>query len=198
MRQKYIVIYESRCPLDYCIESSINVTFKSSDLPTQCDFNRNGTLCGQCQKNFSLAFGSLHCIQCDNGHIALIVLFFLAGMILIAIIHSLRLTVAFGTINGLLFYANIIQANNDAYFPRSTINFFTIFISWLNLDLGIETCFYDGMDIYSYSWFQFLFPILCLVSCQFYHPCQPLFTNDCRTIWTKSCCNSFDSITHVL
>ena len=153
-----LIIYESRCPLDYCIESSINVTFMFSDLSTQCDFNRNGTLCGQCQKNFSLALGSLHCIPCDNGHIALIVLFFLAGMILIAIIHSLRLTVATGTINGLLFYANIIQANNDAYFPRSTINFFTIFISWLNLDLGIETCFYDGMDIYSYSWFQFLFP----------------------------------------
>ena len=152
------VIYESRCPLDYCVESSINVTVMLSDLPTQCDFNRNGTLCGQCQKNFSLALGSLHCIQCDNGHIALIVLFFLAGMILIAIIYSLRLTIAVGTINGLLFYANIIQANNDAYFPRSTINFFTIFISWLNLDLGIETCFYDGMDIYSYSWFQFLFP----------------------------------------
>ena len=129
-----------------------------NDLSTQCDFNRNGTLCGQCQKNFSLALGSLHCIPCNNSHIALIVLFFLAGMILIAIIYSLRLTVAVGTINGLLFYANIIQANNDAYFPRSTINFFTIFISWLNLDLGIETCFYDGMDIYSYSWFQFLFP----------------------------------------
>jgi hypothetical protein len=79
-------------------------------------------------------------------------------MILIAIIFSLRLTVAVGTINGLLFYANIVQANNDAYFPRSVINFFTIFISWLNLDLGIETCFYDGMDIYAYSWFQFLFP----------------------------------------
>ena len=85
-------------------------------------------------------------------------LFFLAEMILIAIIYSLHLTIAIGTINGLLFYANIIQANNDAYFPRSTISFFTIFISWLNLDLGIETCFYDSMDIYSYSWFQFLFP----------------------------------------
>ena len=153
-----LIIYESRCPLDYCIENSINVTFMFGDLPIQCDFNRNGTLCGQCQKNFSLALGSLHCIPCDNSHIALIVLFFLAGMILIAIIYSLHLTVATGTINGLLFYANIIQANNDSYFPRSTINFFTVFISWLNLDLGIETCFYDGMDIYSYSWYQFLFP----------------------------------------
>ena len=47
-----LVIYESRCPLDYCVESSISVTFMLNDLSTQCNFNRNGTLCGQCQKNF--------------------------------------------------------------------------------------------------------------------------------------------------
>ena len=93
-----------------------------------------------------------------NNYTALIVLFALAGVDLIALIFLLCLTVSFGTLNGLFFYTNIIQANHQAYFPRATINFFTIFISWLNLDLGIETCFYDGMDVYAYSWFQFLFP----------------------------------------
>ena len=29
---------------------------------------------------------------------------------------------------------------------------------WVNLDLGIETCFYNGMDSYAKTWFQFLFP----------------------------------------
>ena len=82
----------------------------------------------------------------------------MAGVALIALIFLLRLTVSVGTLSGLIFYANIIQMNNQAFFPRATINFFTVFISWLNLDLGIEICFYDGMDIYAYSWFQFLFP----------------------------------------
>ena len=41
---------------------------------------------------------------------------------------------------------------------RQKISIFTIFISWINLDLGIETCFYDGMDIYACSWFQYWFP----------------------------------------
>ena len=91
----------------------------------------------------------------------------IAGVALIAVIFLFQLTVSVGTLNGLFFYANIIQANHQAYFPRATINFFTIFISWLNLDLGIETCFYDGMDIYTYSWFQFLFPfyVWLLVGC---------------------------------
>ena len=88
-------------------------------------------------------------------------------MVLVAIIFLLRLIVSVGTLHGALFYANIIQANHQALFPRTTINFFTMFISWLNLDFGIETCFYDGMDIYAYSWFQFLFPyyVWFLVGC---------------------------------
>ena len=150
-----LIIHEYRCPLDYC-KDSVNISLH--DPSVQCDLHRNGTLCGQCQNNFSLALGSLHCISCDNNHTALIVLFAIAGIALVAIIFTFRLTVSVGTLNGLFFYANIVQANHQAFFPRAKINMFTAFISWLNLDLGIETCFYDGMDIYAYSWFQFLFP----------------------------------------
>ena len=160
-----LIIHDFRCPLDYCKDNSTNLSL--SNPSAQCDFNRTGTLCGQCQKNFSLALGSLHCIPSDNNHAALIVLFALAGVALILIIYLFRLTVSVGTLNGLFFYTNIIQANNQAFFPRDTINFFTVFISVLNLDFGIETCFYDGMDIYAYSWFQFIFPfyIWFLIGC---------------------------------
>lgn len=126
-------------------------------------------LCGKCQKNFSLAFGSMHCVLCNNNSIALILLFAVIGIALVAGVLLLRLTVASGTLNGLIFYTNIIQANHQAFFLRATINFSTIFVSWLNLDLGIEACFYDGMDIYAYSWLQFLFPfyvwslIICII-----------------------------------
>ena len=33
----------------------------------------------------------------------------------------------------------------------------SVFTVWLNLDFGIETCFYDGMDAYSNAWLQFVF-----------------------------------------
>ena len=39
------------------------------------------------------------------------------------------------------------------------INPITLFISWFNLDLGIETCFYDGLTAYARTWLQFIFPI---------------------------------------
>ena len=162
---KFLLIHEFRCPLDYCKDIPQDVIL--SDPSVQCDFNRTGIICGQCRENFTLALGNLHCIPCNNKYTALILFFMIAGVALIAIIFLFRLTVSVGTLNGLFFYANVIQANHQAYFPRATITLFTVFISWLNLDLGIETCFYDDMDIYTYSWFQFLFPfyVWFLVGC---------------------------------
>ena len=63
-----------------------------------------------------------------------------------------------GTLSGLIFYANVVQGNWQIFFPPGETNILTIFIAWLNLDLGIEMCFYDGLDVFVYTWFQYLFP----------------------------------------
>ena len=71
----------------------------------------------------------------------------------------MSLTGVIGTINGLIFYANVIAVNQSIFFPSEDTNLLTIFGAWLNLDLGIETCFYDGMDAYARVWLQFVFPV---------------------------------------
>ena len=72
----------------------------------------------------------------------------------------LNLTVSVGTINGLIFYANIVRVNHATFFPPNTTNsFLSRFIAWINLDLGIETCFYNGLDAYVKTWLQFVFPL---------------------------------------
>ena len=164
-----LILHYRSCPFDFCKIEPINVSL--SEPSVQCDFNRTGVLCGQCKSygnvSYSLALGSLHCRSCSNGKLALIVPFVLAGVCLVAFLFLFRLTVDVGTLNGLIFYANVVQADYQEFFPRSTRNFFTIFIAWLNLDLGIETCFFDGMNIYHYSWLQFLFPfyVYILIGC---------------------------------
>ena len=76
-----------------------------------------------------------------------------------------NLTVSAGTINGLIFFANIVRVNHTFLFvtPRvPVLNVFqqvlAVFIAWINLDLGIETCFINGMDAYIRTWLQFAFP----------------------------------------
>ena len=61
--------------------------------------------------------------------------------------------------NGLIFYANIVAVNKALLFPSVRDNPLLIFIAWLNLDIGIETCYYNGMDMYGRTWLQFVFPL---------------------------------------
>ena len=44
-----------------------------------------------------------------------------------------------------------MQENNWLFFLQ-------IFVAWLNLDFGIESCFFAGLDVYWKTWLQFLFP----------------------------------------
>ena len=122
------------------------------DLVVQCAHSRIGTLCGACAENNSLLIGSSKCKQCSNISLVLVVPFAVAGVVSVAFLSILRLTVATGMMN----YANIVQANKMLFFPA---NILTVFIAWLNLDLGIETCFYDGMDAFAQTCLQFAFPL---------------------------------------
>ena len=70
----------------------------------------------------------------------------------------LNMTVAVGTLNGLIFYANVVYVNKSILLPFQETNFITVFISWLNLDLGIDTCYFPKMDSYVKTWLQLAFP----------------------------------------
>ena len=155
------LILHSGCPLDYCVDTPVSIALDNLDI--QCNHNHSGTLCGPCNNNYSIALGTLHCIPCGNDHLALILPFALAGIALVAIILLLQLSVAVGSLNGLIFYANVIQANRSVFFPPGKTNILTVFIAWLNLDLGIESCFYDGMTSYAFTWLQFVFPFYVLL-----------------------------------
>ena len=149
------LILHPHCPFDYCTIKEIY--FEVEDSDKQCDYNRSGILCGKCSENLSLALGSSRCLQCSNAYLTLLVAFIFSGIALVLLLLVLRLTVAAGTINGLIIYANVVAVNSATFFhPRST-NILTVFIAWLNLDLGIERCFYNGMDAYVKTWLQFAF-----------------------------------------
>ena len=151
------LILHPHCPFDYCTSTEVFITVNDNDR--QCNFNRSGLLCGRCAQGLSLVLGSSNCLHCSNDHLSLLIAFAFAGIALVLLLMALRLTVAVGTINGLIFYANIIGLNSAIFLPARTTNILTLFIAWLNLDLGFEVCFYDGMDAYAKTWLQFAFPL---------------------------------------
>ena len=151
------VILHNHCPFDYCEQEDINLNLFDPD--EQCAFNRHGILCGGCKTGLSLALGSSQCIRCSNRYLALILAFGAAGLALVLLLTICNLTVAEGAINGLIFYANIVHINRAVFFPQGDTSFLGVFIAWLNLDLGIQACFYDGLDAYAKTWLQLLFPL---------------------------------------
>ena len=151
------------CPYDYCKSGNVTVNLNEPNgADAQCAFSRSDSMCGACPKNFSLSLGSSKCLSCPDHWPALFVsisiAFILAGLALVATILFLNMTVATGTINGLIFYANIVDMNRSVLLPFSESNFATVLISWLNLEVGIDSCFFPGMDAYAKVWLQLAFP----------------------------------------
>ena len=146
----------TNCPFDYCNQSNVSFDIMAPDR--QCIGNRAGILCGQCQSHLSIMLGSNRCGTCSNWYLFLLPVFALAGIVLVAMLMFLNLSVSVGTINGLLFYANMVKLNEAFFFPNGSIPVVSQFISWLNLELGIEVCLFDGLDGYWNTWLQFAFP----------------------------------------
>ena len=146
----------TNCPFDYCNRSNVSFDIMAPD--SQCAANRAGILCGQCKSHLSIMLGSNRCGTCSNWYLFLLPVFALAGVVLVAVLMFLNLSVSVGTINGLLFYANMVKLNEAFFFPNGNVLVVSQFISWLNLDLGIEVCFFNGLDGYWNTWLQFVFP----------------------------------------
>ena len=151
----------STCPLDYC-DSTINKLSLSrpGDL---CIGGRTGILCGHCHGNNSVIFGSSKCQVCTDMWLITLGMFAVLGVLLVAALFFLNLTVTQGTLYGLIFYANIIQVNTSIFFSQSILNPIKVIVSFVNLDLGLPMCFYDGMDDADKVGLQFVFPAYLLI-----------------------------------
>ena len=143
----------------YC--SPNPVTFQLNHTDTQCVDNRGHRMCGSCTEGYSLLMGSNKCGHCHDNYmmIAWIALFAVMGVLLVVLLIALNLTVSVGTLNGLLFYANIVKLYEPVFSRKGALPVLSQVISWINLDFGFEICLYNGMDSYAKQWLQFAFPL---------------------------------------
>lgn len=150
-------IVNLRCPFSYCKFSSVNVTVSDPDK-SQCNHNRIGQLCGKCPSGLSLTLGVNSCADCSNSvTILMIIPFALAGIVLVLLLFFLNTTVSTGTVNGLIFFANIVKIL-EPLLPIEPFPFLAQFISWMNLDFGVTMCFYNGLNACQKIGLQFVFP----------------------------------------
>ena len=117
------LILHPHCPFDYCVNDTVVFPLNNTDI--QCAYNRSGLLCGACKRGYSLVLGSSICKQCTNNYLALLVPFAVMGVALVFLLLVCKLTVATGTLSGLVLYANIIGVNRTIFLPVESTDAFT-------------------------------------------------------------------------
>ena len=178
------------CPLGHCManpafdhfqstgETELFVAYQIKDKVYEtplCINDREGALCGKCKDGFSVVFGSEKCIRCSNKWIWTALVQVALGSIAVYFLFVLRLTLTTGTLNGIIFYA---QAANGGLFDllslHSDVDIIStateklvqavyVFLSILNLNLGLHVCFYDGMTELWKVGLSLVFPIYLLI-----------------------------------
>ena len=159
--EEYLKVHAD-CPVDYCQPTSDTNTISIEYPDKQCAYNHSGVVCGACQDNYSIGLGGSKCLRCTSDYplIWLIPVFAVAGVALVALLLICNMTISHGTLNGLIFYANVVSIARLTSLQNCSINpILSVFIAWINLDFGVETCFYSGMDTYQKTWLQFAFPL---------------------------------------
>ena len=159
-----VILSRHFCPLCVNNDTQLWVNVQSEEsISSQCAFNREDRLCGGCREGYSLAIGSSSCVKClNNNGLALLMFFAVAGLLLVLFVIVLNFTVTQGMVNGVIFYANIIWIYEGVLFPQEhahSLQFFRIFIAWLNLDFGIEMCFVKDLNAFWKSLLQYIFPL---------------------------------------
>ena len=159
------ILFDNHCHPKYCNKTK-HVYHLTDDPAKACLGNRTGVSCGECKENYNVVFGSDTCYdKCTDAYLWTLLFYFLAGPFLVFLLFALRITVATGTINGLIFYANVlglvIEKLTDDRGEESTyyVAFIRVFFSLLNLNLGFPLCFFKGMTTAHKVGLQFLFPV---------------------------------------
>ena len=140
-----------RCSLSYCKSSS---SVQSNNINAQCVPGRTGIGCRLCLQPYSAVLGSSKCRICLKSQLWLIVLHSALGVLLIVVLIKFDITVTNGSLNGVIFYANLVY-NSYSTLTVSDKSAIYIILSWINLDQGIEACFYKGMTTYHKLWLEF-------------------------------------------
>ena len=136
-----------------------------------CPPTKTGPLCSTCTTvngiKYSVVFGSSECKQCSNWWLLTIILYAVAGPLFIYLLFALKLTLTTGTLNGIIFYAQVIgvidvKISSSQYVISSMYLSAHVFLSMLNLNLGFPLCFYNGMTELWKAGLSLLFPLYLL------------------------------------
>ena len=105
--------FSSVCPPGNCKIDTL--LFNVTDPFSICESSKMGILCSLCQHNMSVVFGSTECRPCSDLWLITIVGYALFGLLLVAIMLALPLTISEGPLAGVIIAMNITSVSTIDY-----------------------------------------------------------------------------------
>ena len=135
------------CPTVYCNSAVLQsgLTLNENTQNQQCINDRQGLLCSECPSGYSSVFGSYKCKECSSVWLLQLPLHALGGIIIVAGLFLLNLSLLQGTIMGVVLYTNIMGLMGD-FLQEHVWGPLFFLLSVINLQPGSGVCLYDGMD----------------------------------------------------
>ena len=147
------------CPPKNCktCVSFVNVTQPQS----LCQDSKKGILCGQCYDGLSVVFGTDQCMECSDLWIISLLGYALSGIILVALMLYLPLTISEGPLAGIIIAMNLTGASTiDLLEGQNLFLYVTrVIVSIMNLSLGFPLCLYNGMTPVVKTGLLFIYPV---------------------------------------
>ena len=160
------------CPSSYCDFSSCSKTSEfcqlSPERTNQCRSHRSGTVCGDCEKGYTLPFDSTECINEDNCTIvhtviviALTVVYWIA--LVITVFITMYYKVSIGYLYAITYYYSIVDILLSEYMDISnglyiTINVIYSIIKLTPQFLG-QLCLVRGLSGIDQQFIHYVHPL---------------------------------------
>uniref|UniRef100_A0A1X7TZX7 Uncharacterized protein n=1 Tax=Amphimedon queenslandica TaxID=400682 RepID=A0A1X7TZX7_AMPQE len=114
----------------------------SNSVPL-CIDNREGLLCSQCPPGYSVVFGSYECKQCSNWWLFTLIIYAVIGPLLIYLFYILKLTLTTGTLNGIIFCAQLFSFIDLPSVDKKGADI--LLNGWNQYQFDYSLCLYNGM-----------------------------------------------------
>ena len=144
--------YAKNCPIGYCNSSTMEINMAADPfVPVNiCVNNKAGQLCGNCIEGYSAVHGGIECRKCTDSHLWFLLLNISSGFLAVLVLFLLKSTINYGTIVGIVFYANIFDIISISNEKKVYLLPFLQVIEILNLHQAFPMCLFDGME-YAYT-----------------------------------------------
>ena len=150
-----------RCRLQLCNSSVLANGIPSVNI-SQCssEFGREGLLCTRCPENQQSEYYSRDCRECPYEWIALLLILFIGGLLVVVVLFLFNLTIMQGTINGFILYNFMMIHIWSTFFAQYTWKPLLFVFRLLNLSFGQGLCFFNE---FSKALLHFAFPFYLLI-----------------------------------